>query len=129
MEEAKRGPQETRYSARDSNRFVGSAVVTGASYGERTTTLKLQTFRGECLGITVDGTPEPAEAAELQQRNLRPISVKIQGGGRRCVAIALTPDGPRCPNVSLGAALALQQSGVRTVVDGGLRAEVACSAS
>ncbi|MFJ5698666.1 hypothetical protein [Arthrobacter sp. NPDC093139] len=119
--------EDTRDHPQDSAQFVGSAVVTGASYGPRTTILRLQTFAGEYIDHTVGDIPDPAGAAGFRSNNLRPISVKIQHAGERCNVIALTSDGPRRSNVTLGTALALHQFGVHTVVDGGLQIGVPCS--
>lgn len=106
--------------------FVGSATVVGASYGHGTTSLELQTFTGEYIEYSIDAVPDSAGAVELRGKNFRPLSVKIQRGGERCSVIALTPGGTRPTSVTLGTALALHQSGVHTVVEGGLRAEVSC---
>jgi hypothetical protein len=106
--------------------FVGSATVVGASYGHGTTSLELQTFTGEYIEYSIDAVPDSEGAAELRGKNFRPLSVKIQNGGERCSVIALTPSGTRPTSVTLGTALALHQSGVHTVIEGGLRAEVSC---
>lgn len=119
--------QERRNHPHDSGRFVGSAVIAGASYGPETTLLQLQTFAGEHLAYTINDIPDPAGEAELRRRNVRPISVKIPADGEQCSVIALAPDGPRRSNVTLGTALALHQSGVHAVVDGGLQLGVSCS--
>jgi hypothetical protein len=111
----------------DPGRFVGSAVVIGASNGAEATLLKLRTFSGECLDYEVRDIPDHAGAAELGARKFRPIPVKIQDGGQRCGVIALTSSGTRHSPISLGTALALQQSGVLVVVDGGLQAWASCS--
>jgi hypothetical protein len=111
----------------DSWQFVGSAVIAGAFYGPRTTTLQLQTFAGQYIEYTMDDIPDPAGEAEFRGSNLRPISVKIQAGGEQCTAIVLASDGPRRSNVTLGTALALYRSGVQAVVDGGLQLGVSCS--
>lgn len=107
--------------------FVGSAVVDGASYGDRSTILQLQTFAGENISYVVGAIPDSARAEECRRDRFRPISVKIQDGGDRCSVIALTPDGPQCSSVGLVTALALQRIGVRTVVDGGLQNRVPCA--
>lgn len=109
-----------------SGRFVGSAVIAGASYGPRTTILQLQTFAGEYVEYTVDDIPDPAGEAEFLRTNARPISVKIQAGGEHCSVIALDPNGPRRSNVTLGTALALHRSGVHAVVEGGLQLGGSC---
>lgn len=106
--------------------FLGSAVVAGASYGHGSTILQLQTFAGKYIDYIVGGVPDPVGAAELHSNNLRPMSVKIQHGGKRCSVIALTSNGPRRSSVTLGTALALHQSGVHTLVDGGLQTRVSC---
>jgi hypothetical protein len=106
--------------------FVGSAVVDGASYGDRSTILQLQTFDGENISYAVSAIPNSAGAEEYRRYRFRPISVKIQCGGDRCSVIALTPNGPRCSSVSLGTALALLRTGVRTIVDGALQTRVPC---
>ena len=102
-------------------------MVAGAAYGFRTTLLQLQTFAGELFHYAIDDLPDPAGAAEFQHADVRPISVHIQHGGERCSVIALTSDGPQRSNITLGTALALQQSGVHAVVDGGLKSGVPCS--
>lgn len=109
------------------DQFVGSAAVAGASYGRRTTILQLQTFAGEYIDYTIDDIPDPAAADEFRRDNVRPISVRIQHGGQICSVTTLTSDGTRRSNVTLGAALALHQSGVHLVVDGGLQTGVSCS--
>lgn len=68
----------------------------------------------------------PGEA-EFRRNHPLPISVKIQQGGECCSVIALTSDGTRRSNVTLGTALALHQAGVHAVVDGGRQTEVSCS--
>jgi hypothetical protein len=107
--------------------FVGSAVVAGVSYGGRSTILQLRTFAGENISYVVSAIPDSAGEEDACRRDsFRPISVKIQDGGDRCSVIALTPNGPQCSSVSLGAALALERTGVRTVVDGGMQIRVPC---
>lgn len=119
--------ESTRGHSHDSGQFVGSGVVAGASYGSRTTVLQIQTFVGEYIDFTVGGVPDPAGAAEFLTNDLRPISIRIQHGGEQCSVIALAADGPRRSKVSLGTALALHQSGVYAVVDGGLQFGMPCS--
>jgi hypothetical protein len=119
--------EETRSHLHVAGQFVGSALVIGASYGPQTTVLRLQTFAGESIEYSVGGIPSPAGAAEFRSYNLRPISVMIQQGGEQCSVIGLATDGPRRANVTLDIALALHQSGVHMVVDGGLRTGVPCS--
>lgn len=109
--------------------FVGSAVVTDAFYGKQATTLSLKSFAGEYIDYTVSAFPDDVGAATFYNNNLRPLSVKIQQGGRRCSVIALSSAGVQTLSVSLGTALALQAAGIRTVIDGGLHARAACSAS
>lgn len=106
--------------------FIGSARVVGASYGHGTTYLELQAFTGEYIEYSIEAVPASAGEVELPGENFRPISVKIQDGGERCSVIALTPGGTRRTNITPGTALALHQSGVHTVVEGGLPAEVSC---
>lgn len=118
---------ETLHKSPRVDRFAGSAVVVGASYGQRSSLLQLVTFAGEYVRYTLDGLPDYEAAAELH-RSTSPLSIKIQQGGRRCWAIALTPDGPQRSEISLGAALALHQAGVHAVVEGGQQAHVVCSA-
>ncbi|XAS74273.1 hypothetical protein VUN82_10805 [Micrococcaceae bacterium Sec5.1] len=118
--------EDNRKRPRFRGYFVGSATVIGASYGQGTTNLELQAFTGEYIEYSIDAVPDSAGAAELPGKNFRPISVKIQHGGERCSVIALTPAGTRRTSVTLGTALALHQSGVHTVVEGGLQAEVSC---
>lgn len=117
---------ETRNHQHGPGQFVGSAVIAGASYGHRATLLHLRTFAGEDLDFAIADTPDSAGAARLRSSIHRPLSVKIEHGGERCSVIALTPSGPRRWTVTLGTALALHQSGVHAVVDGGLRNRVAC---
>jgi hypothetical protein len=112
----------------NANTFVGSAVVTAACYGAGITTLKLHTFAGGDISFTIRCVPDPAGAIEFCTTQ-RPVAVKIEQGGERCIATALTTRGPRRLRVSLGTALALHQSGVHAVVDGGLRSGVTCSAT
>jgi hypothetical protein len=119
--------KDTRNHPHDSGCFVGSAVVLGAAYGLRTTLLKLQTFAGEYFDYTIDSIPDPTGIAEFRSSNLRPISVKIEDCGKRCSVIALSQDGPRRSSVTLSTALALHQSGVHAVVNGGLQLGVSCS--
>jgi hypothetical protein len=109
------------------DKFVGSAVVVGASYGQRATVLQLITFAGEYVGYTLDGLPDHEAAAE-SYRSSSPLSIKIQESGQECWAITLTPDGPRRSELTLGAALALHEAGVHAVVEGGQKAAIACSA-
>lgn len=108
--------------------FVGSGVVKAARYDDQSTTLKLRTFAGVHLRYTIACVPDPAGAAEFWTTNSRPIAVKIQQGGKRCTATALTDKGARTSQVSLGTALALHQSGVHAIVDGGQQTGVTCSA-
>lgn len=113
----------------DSGPFAGSAVVAAATYGRRHTLLHLKTFTGELIDYRVGDVPDPAGAAGLDGDNLRPISVKIQHGGRQCSVVALAAaGGPRTLSVTIPAALALCKSGVHAVVDGGLPAGAPCSA-
>lgn len=109
--------------------FVGSAVVTEAFYSKQATTLRLTSFAGEHIDYTVSALPNELGAATFCSNNLRPISVKIQQGGERCSVIALSSAGVQTLSVSLGTVLALQAAGIRTVIDGGLHAGAACSAS
>lgn len=109
------------------DQFVGSAVVTGASCDHRTTILQLQTFAGRRLSYSLDDIPDAAGEAEFRRNDPRPVSVKIQQGGQYCSVVTLTSDGMRSSRITLGTALALHQSGVHTVVDGGRQAEVSCS--
>ncbi len=111
-----------------SNNFAGSAVVTSASYGAQTTTLQLQTFAGERIEVTLEGTPDPAGAAAVTAGNLRPVSVKILLTGEPCSVFVLSAQGPPYSlEVTVGVALALYQSGVHAVVEGGLKLDVTCS--
>lgn len=119
--------EDKRKHARSQGQFIGSAAVVGASYRHGTTHLQLQAFTGEYIDYPIDAVPDTLGAVELRRKNFRPISVKIQHGGERCSVIALTSDGTRRASVTLGAALALHQSGVHTTVEGGLPAEVPCS--
>lgn len=119
--------KDTRNHLSTSSQFAGSARVDGATYNRRTTTLKLRTFAGEEVDYTVSDIPDPAGAAEFRKTNPRPISVKIRQGGKWCSVIALTADGTQRTNVAPGIALALHQTGVHTVVDGGLLSGVSCS--
>lgn len=109
--------------------FVGSAMVVGSSYGEHSTTLTLRNFAGESFGFTVHALPDDAAAALFYENNLRPISVKIQHGGARCTAIALSADGPQSMSIPLGIALALLQRKVHAVVEGGMHSDVPCSSN
>jgi hypothetical protein len=118
--------EETQSHPHNYRQFAGSAVVDGVSYGDQSTILQLQTFAGENINYVVSAIPESTGAEECLRERFRPISVKIQDGGDRCSVIALTPNGPQCSSVSLGTALALQRTGVRTVVDGGLQTRVPC---
>lgn len=118
--------EETREGQTAADQFVGSAVVIGASIGPENTLLHLQTFTGDRVDYPLDALPDPAGEAYLRGQELRPISVKIRNGGLRCSVISLANDGPRTSTVTLGTALALYQSGVRAVVDGGLRLEAPC---
>lgn len=118
---------DSRNLQHDFNQFVGSAVVSGASYRQRTTILQLQTFAGERLDCALGDVPDLAGAADFAGNALRPISVIIQQGGERCSVIGLTSRGPRRRNVTLGTALALHQSGVHTVVEGGLQKRASCA--
>lgn len=119
--------EDKRDHLRNPGQFISSAVVAGASYGHGTTNLQLQAFTGECIDYPVADIPDHAGAVDLLRDNCRPISVKIQNGGEHCSVIVLTPSGTRCASVTPGTALALYQSGVHAVVEGGLRAEVPCS--
>ena len=118
--------EETQGHPHYHRQFVGSAVVDGVSYSDRSTILQLQTFAGENISYVVGDIPDSSGAEECLRDRSRPVSVKIQDGGDRCSAIALTPNGPQCSIINLGAALALQRTGVRTVVDGGLQTRVPC---
>jgi hypothetical protein len=119
--------KETKKHSPKFGSFVGSAVVAGAAYAHGSTILKLQTFAGNYIDYVIGGGPDPAGAAEFASNDLRPISVKIQLSGERCSVLALASDGPRRSNVTLGTALALHQSGVHTLVEGGLQTRVTCS--
>lgn len=119
--------KDTQDHLHNSVQFAGSAMVDGASYSRLTTTLKLRTFAGEKVDYTVVDVPDPAGAAEFRKNNLRPISVKIRHGGKFCSVIALTAAGTQRSNITLGTALALHQSGVHAVVDGGLLSGFPCS--
>lgn len=119
--------QGTETHPRGARQFVGTAIIAGASYGPKSTVLQLVTCTGEYVAYTVEDVPDHASAEELQRSGL-PLSVKIQESGKQCWAMALTSAGPRRKEVTLGAALALQQAGVHAVVDGGLQAHVPCSA-
>lgn len=110
-----------------SNNFAGSAVVTSVSFGPQTTTLRLQTYAGERINLTLEERPDPAGAAALTVENLRPVSVKILLNGEPCSVFVLSPQGPHYAEITLGTALALNQSGVHAVVDGGLKLDVTCS--
>lgn len=116
-----------RTNHQTSNRFAGSAVVTSASYGPQTTTLHLQTFAGERIDYTFEDRPHAAGASALSAGNTRPVSVKIPADGEPCTVFVLSPKGPHHAEVTLGAALALHQLGIHTVVEGGLRLNVSCS--
>ncbi|KIC63793.1 hypothetical protein RM50_18355 [Pseudarthrobacter phenanthrenivorans] len=109
-----------------SNNFAGSAVVTSASYGPKTTMLQLQTFAGERIDVVLEDKPDAAGAAAVNA-GLRPVSVKILLTGEPCSVFLLSPQGPHSVDVTVGVALALYQSGVRAVVDGGLQLDVTCS--
>lgn len=119
--------EETRAHRSKITQFVGSAVVADATFGDRFSILRLQTFAGERVDYTVPGVPDPAGAANLRNDSFRPVSVKIQAGGEQCSVIALTPNGPQCSSISLGSALELLRCGVRAVVEGGLRTRVPCA--
>ena len=119
--------EETRGHSDDFGQFVGSAVVTGASYGLQNTLLRLKTFAGEYIDYRVGDVPDPEKIAGFHSGGLRPISVKIHQGGQRCSVVALASDGPRSLSVTLGSALALYKAGVYAVVDGGLQIGVPCS--
>jgi hypothetical protein len=119
---------ETLGTSHNSGQFVGSAVVAGATYGRHHTLLRLKTFGGELIDYRVGDVPDPAGIVEFNGGDLRPLSVKIQDGGKHCSVIArAAAGGARALRVTLGAALALYTSGVHAVVDGGLSAEVPCS--
>lgn len=118
--------QDKRDHPHSPGQFVGSAVVAGASYGHGTTNLQLQSFTGEFIDYPFGGIPDPEGAAKFRGNNFRPISVKIEDGGERCSVIVLTSDGTQRAIVTLGIALALHQSGVHAVVEGGLQARLSC---
>lgn len=119
--------QGTETRPREARQFVGTAIVAGATYGPETTVLQLVTCTGDYVAYTVADVPDHARADGLQRSSL-PLSVKIQESGKRCWVMALTSAGPRRTEVTLGAALALQQAGVHAVVEGGMQADVPCSA-
>ena len=119
--------EDPRKSPHNLGEFIGSAMVAGASYGPDHTLLHLETCTGEHIDYRVGDVPDLGGMAKFELGNLRPLSVKIQQGGQRCSVVALAADGPRAFSVVLGTALALQQFGVHTVVDGGLSIGVPCS--
>ena len=80
-----------------------------------TSTSQLVTFRIQ------QGQPSSSRTTFVPSRS------GSRHGGEQCSVIALASDGPRRSNVSLGTALALHQSGVYAVVDGGLQFGMSCS--
>jgi hypothetical protein len=81
--------EETQNHPHYYRQFVGSAVVDGVSYGDRSTILQLQTFAGENINYIVSAIPQSAAAEERRHERFHPISVKIQDSGDRCSVIAL----------------------------------------
>ncbi len=118
---------ESQHCHHDSGEFVGSAVVVGATFDREHSILSLRTFTDCLIDFVIQGVPDPDGYATLMTTPRRPISVKIHGGAREYTVVTLGAGGAQSAEVAQGTALALIQSGVHAVVDGGLPSSLSCS--